>query len=237
MEQYKLDFINKIKQGAIDCFKKFGVLASLTLAQACLESDWGRSGLAKKSLNLFGIKWSKDCGFPSDEYDTKEFINNKWITVKAGFRRYKSYDESILDHAKLLINARYKPVIASKDYKEACKQIRDCGYATDPSYTQLLISIIEQYKLNQYDVVPVSIITKIITKILPTPTPQKTTITKVVTANGLNIRSSASSIDDKNVVGKFNINDAVEVISVDSSNWAKITYNSKDAFVSNKYLK
>lgn len=146
-----MEFIDKIVPGAIKAYKEYGVLPSLTLAQAILESNWGKSGLSTKSNNLFGIKWTASRGGAYDEYDTKEFVNGKWITVKAKFRKYSSWEESVLDHAVLLTLSRYKPVLAAKNYKEACTQVQKCGYATDPAYTQKLIGIIEKYGLNKYD--------------------------------------------------------------------------------------
>lgn len=141
-------FLDEVIPGAIQAYKKYGVLPSLTLSQACLESNWGKCA---PNYNLFGIKWSSGCGRDYQELQTKEYLNGKWITVLAKFRKYNSYAESIEDHAILLNKSWYAPVLKAKDYKEACKQVQSCGYATDPNYATQLIKIIEQYGLNKYD--------------------------------------------------------------------------------------
>jgi len=145
-------FIEKIAPGAVASFAKDQVLPSITIAQAILESAKGLSKLALECNNLFGIKWTMGCGHEGKLYPTKEYVNGKMITVNAYFRKYDSYAESIADHSQLLQNTRYKPVLASKEYKSACKQIQACGYATDPEYSQLLINTIEKYKLNLFDI-------------------------------------------------------------------------------------
>ncbi|MCX8129447.1 MAG: glycoside hydrolase family 73 protein [Clostridia bacterium] len=150
-------FIELVKDGAIKAFNKYKVLPSLTLAQAILESNYGQSGLSKRCFNLFGIKWKEGCGYDFEEFDTKECYRGEWTTVKARFRKYKSYDESIEDHAVFLTKTRYKPVLIAKDYKEAAIQVQKCGYATDPKYSDKLISLIEKYSLNQYDKVGLSL--------------------------------------------------------------------------------
>lgn len=143
-------FINAIKGQAIHDMKKYGILASLTIAQAILESGWGSSLLSIKGNNLFGIKstnWHGD----SVNMPTKEYINNRWIIVDDFFRKYNSWSESLADHTKLLLNPRYSNLVGERDYKRACDKIQKDGYATDPSYANLLISLIEQYKLYEYD--------------------------------------------------------------------------------------
>lgn len=143
----KKAFISAIKEGALKG-KSRNVLPSLTMAQAILESGWGRNA---PGYNMFGIKWSKDCGHEVQYLWTKEWNGKKYINVKAPFRKYKSYTESIDDHTDLLQALRYKPVRDAKDYKEACKQIKLCGYATSPTYTESLIKIIEENKLYEFD--------------------------------------------------------------------------------------
>lgn len=145
----KQDFINAIRQGAIDGYTKYKILPSLTMAQAILESGWGESHIQN---NLFGIKAGTSWNGKVAIRQTKEFINGKWITVNAKFRAYNSFNESIEDHAKLLgRNKRYQKVTQAKDYKQACYEVWKAGYATDPNYPQKLIKIIEQNNLNQYD--------------------------------------------------------------------------------------
>jgi hypothetical protein len=82
---------------------------------------------------------------------TKEWDGQKYITVRAPFRKYSNFTESIEDHTELLQSRRYEPVRKAPDYKEACKQIKLCGYATSPTYTENLIRVIEENKLYEYD--------------------------------------------------------------------------------------
>ncbi|WP_053071443.1 glycoside hydrolase family 73 protein [Clostridium novyi] len=93
------EFIQKIKDVAIETQKKYGIFASVTISQAILESGWGTSTLAQQYNNLFGIKALRDWTGETVNLDTKEYTNDGIITVKQPFRIYKSWRESILDHA------------------------------------------------------------------------------------------------------------------------------------------
>ena len=145
----KQEFIQEIAKYAQKHARKSGVLPSLTIAQAILESNWGKSTLSRDNKNLFGIKG------PGETYQTKEFINGKWITVAANFRTYDTFEGSVRDHNAMLKRMkRYAAVIGEKDYKKACHAIWKAGYATDPDYPQKLIAIIESFELNKYDQLP-----------------------------------------------------------------------------------
>lgn len=144
-----MDFIDSIKDAAILAQKQFGICASLTIAQAILESGWGKYAPGN---NLFGIKWTNECGYRSQMLATKEFINGKWQTIKASFRAYNSIADSLYDHAKFIMqNSRYGNLIGIKDYSTACRLIQQDGYATDPDYAEQLIKIIKENKLYKYD--------------------------------------------------------------------------------------
>lgn len=146
----KQDFINRVKNGAISGMSKYNVLASLTIAQAILESGWGGSTLSQNANNLFGIKATG-----SEPYvlmETTEYVNGKPVRVNAKFRKYNSWNESIEDHGRFLVqNSRYKNLIGVRDYKTACRLISQDGYATDPNYASMLIRLIEENNLNAYD--------------------------------------------------------------------------------------
>lgn len=133
--------------------QKNGVLASLTIAQAILESGWGTSELAQNANALFGIKADDRWGGRAYSKDTKECYDGvNYTTVTALFRAYDSWEESVGDHsAFLLAGSRYAAVIGEKDYKTACKAIKAAGYATAPDYAEKLISLIERYGLTAYD--------------------------------------------------------------------------------------
>lgn len=144
-------FIESTLQGAIEGYQRIGILPSVTIAQAILESSWGNSGLTKVSNNLFGIKGTSDWGYVL--YPTKEYLNGKWVSVDAKFCKYPTFTESISDHTEFLTASRYKPVLNAKTYQDQCSQLQKCGYATDPDYPAKLISLIEKYSLYMYDTV------------------------------------------------------------------------------------
>lgn len=147
----KSEFIDSIKAAALEGQRDFGILASLTLAQAILESSWGCSKLSLQANNLFGIKAFANWTGKRITLSTEEWHDGKKVTVNADFRAYDSRSESIADHARLLMGERYNPVRNCRDYKSACRSIYECGYATDPEYPKKLIAIIEQNKLYEFD--------------------------------------------------------------------------------------
>jgi len=133
-----------------------GVLPSLTVAQAILESGWGTSDLALKANALFGIKAGAAWKGPRMEKKTSEHIDGKQVEVTAAFRAYSSWEESVADHgAHLRGTARYKAVVGERDYKKACRAVHAAGYATAPDYADYLIRLIEQYGLTAWDAPPV----------------------------------------------------------------------------------
>lgn len=154
----KQEFINQVKDGAVRGWEKHSVLPSLTIAQACLESGFGQSKLAKEGNNLFGIKGSYKG--ESITISTKEYINDKWITIDAEFAKYPDQATSVEEHGAFFSSTNwrkenYKHVFGETDYKQAVKSIlkpvAEASYATDPSYSDKIISIIEQYDLTKYD--------------------------------------------------------------------------------------
>ena len=143
-------FLDKIGPMAAADMQKTGILASLTIAQAILESGWGKSGLTLKANNLFGIKGAYNGASVSCK--TQEWDGSKYITITAAFRKYPSWAESVADHSALFLRLdRYKNLRGCTDYKKACQYVREDGYATDPAYTTKLVQIIEAYGLTQYD--------------------------------------------------------------------------------------
>lgn len=138
-------YIKQYKDIAIKHQKKYGIPASITLAQGLLESSSGSSRLAREANNHFGIK----CG---SGWKGKT-IKHKAERGKECFRKYKNAEESYEDHSRFLKRDRYKPLFKLKtsDYKGWARTLRKCGYATDKKYPDKLISLIERYKLYQYD--------------------------------------------------------------------------------------
>ncbi|CAG7651624.1 glycoside hydrolase family 73 protein [Paenibacillus allorhizosphaerae] len=135
--------------------KKSGVPASITLAQAALESGWGRSELASVHYNFFGIK--KFDGDGHDKYVTyttkEQKADGTWITIDAKFRSYNSALEGFSDHSDFLLkNGRYKQVLQEKNPYAFANGLQAAGYATDQEYGYKLRSIMHQYNLLQFDV-------------------------------------------------------------------------------------
>ena len=143
-----------------------GILASVTIAQAILESGWGKSELATNAKNLFGMKcslsgntWSGSTWDGKSAYNvsTGEYYSGTYATVRRDFRRYNSWAESVADHSAYLNGAkngsklRYSGLKGQKDYRKAVQTIKDGGYATSPTYTTNLCAIIEKYNLTLYD--------------------------------------------------------------------------------------
>ncbi|TCD46747.1 hypothetical protein D3X11_00295 [Streptococcus sp. X16XC17] len=157
LEQGKADFLARIQQGALDGWYSNGILPSISAAQAILESGWGNSALGQApNYNLFGIKVSTDWTGGQVILPTKEYKDGKAIIVDAAFRTYSSWDESIRDHANFFTSTewrknRYQAVFGQRDYKSAAVALQAAGYATDPEYSNKLISVIERYGLYEWD--------------------------------------------------------------------------------------
>lgn len=150
--------------------KDLSILPSVTLAQAILESNWGKSELAIYGKNLFGIKASRDWSGPVYKKKTKEQKPTGEIyTVVADFRKYNSWAESILDHDKFFTSTpwrkkNYARVLEAKNYKVQAQALQTCGYATDLNYGKKLIQLIERLGLQQYDKGVEKYVTRDITK-------------------------------------------------------------------------
>lgn len=143
-------FFEKLKPYVIDDMMKSGILASLTAAQAFIESRMGNSGLTKECNNLFGIKGSYNGQFGM--YWTTEYYNGIKTRVRAAFRKYPSWHESIADHSAMFNRmARYKNLRGCIDYQKACIYVKQDGYATSPTYTKTLFDTINAYQLYAWD--------------------------------------------------------------------------------------
>lgn len=150
-------FLAEIAPVAQQLQEEFGILPSISIAQASLESDWGQSQLAAEYNNFYGIKTDSD---DPDEYvilPTKEFYDNKYHTVDQKFARYSSFQESMREHALLMQDGttdnqdRYKGVIEADNYQQAADQLVASGYATAPDYANSIKKVIERWNLNRYD--------------------------------------------------------------------------------------
>ena len=160
-------FIAKVGAMAKADMAKSGICAAVTVAQAILESGWGKSELAVNANNLFGMKknlsgntWKGSAWDGKSVYskDTKEVYASGPATIRADFRAYKDWQTSVNDHSAYLAGAkngsalRYKGLVGCTDYKKAAQIIKDGGYATAPDYVQKLCKLVEQYNLTKYNV-------------------------------------------------------------------------------------
>lgn len=140
------DYIERYAKVAINEREKYGIPASITLAQGLLESNVGDSRLSVESNNHFGIKCKRKCKgctcrnyVDDDVYDMFRVFNTVW--------------ESYREHSILLNGQRYKHLLKLDhlDFKAWAHGLKRAGYATDKKYAQKLIKIIETMKLYRYD--------------------------------------------------------------------------------------
>lgn len=138
-------YIEKYKFIAVAEMNANGIPASITLAQGLLESGNGNSDLAIQANNHFGIKCAGDWKGKSILKDDDE--------EGECFRVYNNAEESYKDHSEFLKRKRYAPLfeLRKDDYQAWAKGLKEAGYATNPKYPELLISLIERYSLHLYD--------------------------------------------------------------------------------------
>jgi hypothetical protein len=148
------DFINTVGEAARRSMRSTGVPASVTVAQAILESDWGRSRLTRQGNNLFGIKALNAPG-PAGvvTLSTWEHLNGSDVVVQAPFRAYHNLEESVTDHGLFFVrNKRYSGAMSvASDARAFARGIQDAGYATDPSYASKLVRLMDRYDLYRFD--------------------------------------------------------------------------------------
>lgn len=153
----KLEFIDKISEIAFENYKSYGILPSITIAQAILESGWGESTLSSQYNNLFGIKADERWSGDSVDIETKE---NYEDVIVGAFRSYKDINSSIKDHGKFLWeNERYSAngLFQAKSYKEQAQALENAGYSTAKDedgnliYGDKLIRVIQENNLMLYD--------------------------------------------------------------------------------------
>lgn len=174
-------FVNQIAGFAQQVAQEHGLYASVMIAQASLESGFGRSRLSTApNHNLFGIKGSYQG--QSVAMQTREYYSNTgWITITDHFKKYPSYEASLRDNARLLRRGTsWNPQFYSGTWVENTKSYRDATawlegrYATDPTYANKLNNLIQLYNLTQYDV-PSNGVTQPVPKPNPAPSPNPQT--------------------------------------------------------------
>ena len=143
-------FIGAVAPAAVAAQRKYGVPASVTIAQAIDESGWGQSNLAVNQHNLFGIKGTGPAG--SYQELTQEYENGQLVTSMSSFRAYNSPAQSVDDHGKLLATSGYyRRAMAVRGSPNAFASALTGVYATDPEYGPKLIRLMQQYDLYRYD--------------------------------------------------------------------------------------
>jgi flagellum-specific peptidoglycan hydrolase FlgJ len=159
MNELQSIFLKNAVPGALQSQRETGIPASITIAQAILESSnklgWGQSYLARKYNNYFGIKAIH--GAMPDSYvelETPEVVHGKTVVELARFARYLIPADSFKAHGRLLsISARYAPAMAVRnDPAQFAAQLQKCGYSTNPNYAQALMKLVAEFDLTQYDV-------------------------------------------------------------------------------------
>lgn len=151
-------YINAVAPMAIDAMNTYGVPASVSIAQSILESGWGESGLTVSGNAYFGIKcspngymspWQSTClDFPTQEWSARD----GYYWIHSYFRAYPNERASFMDHGLFLReNQRYASAFTTNNADDFIREVQRDGYATEPSYADLVINIMRSYDLYQFD--------------------------------------------------------------------------------------
>ena len=159
------EFVDWIGQLASEDMKTSGILASVTAAQAILESAYGKSELALDALNLGGMKaelsgntWPSAWDGRIYQKETAEQLDDgSYISIKADFRAYPSVAAYLADHSAYLRGAkkgtalRYEGIVGCMDYRTAFQILKNGGYATSHNYVDNLCRVVEKWNLTRFD--------------------------------------------------------------------------------------
>ena len=148
------DFVNMVWPHAQAASRATGIRAHFVVAQAALESGWGKHEIRRadggQSYNLFGVKAGRNWLGPVVEAVTIEYVNGVPQKTVEKFRAYGSYAEGFRDYAKLLLNnPRYAAVLEQQDAAGFARGLQRAGYATDPTYADKLTRILNGTTLRQ----------------------------------------------------------------------------------------
>lgn len=173
-----IEFIQKIAVYVVKEAKARGYkYPSAIIAQACLESGFGGSGLSAKYHNYFGMKCGSSWKGKSVNLATKEeFTRGTLTTISDNFRVYDSMEEGVKGYFDFINTKRYANLKDATSYEDYLNKIRADGYATSFVYVQSCMKLIRTYELNKYDNIKV-----IITDDKPkaTTTSKKKTVTEI----------------------------------------------------------
>jgi len=156
MADYKKIFMDKYADYIAKVCKAHNLLPSVGIAQAILESGWGRSGLTQKGNALYGIKATSNWKGKRMVCRTFEIINNERQDGPDCFRAYDTPFQSIEDYADFLQLSRYAKLKTTKDPYTYCVYLKQAGYATATDYVESLMGIIRDNNLTKYDVAAVT---------------------------------------------------------------------------------
>ena len=232
MTTQQKNFIEMIGNAVVSFYRDYGILPSLTIAQAIVGANWGKSGLSRDCHNYFGMKWSNGCGCDYKEYKTKEQKKDgTYITITARFRKYGSVSEGIKGYYEFLQYRRYQNLSGVTDYNKACDLIRQDGWATSLSYAQNLKNYIKQYSLDDYDLDVLGIVKRY-----------------TVTASAIKIREGAGTsfaqknakdctIAQRNILGKavYRKGTTIDVKELMTISVLEIWGRTEDGYVALKY--
>lgn len=148
------DFVARMRQHAQIAERATGIPAHFMVAQAALETGWGKAeprfADGRQSFNLFGIKAGKGWKGDTVEASTLEYVNGQQQRQTERFRAYGSYAEGFADYARLLTESpRYSAAVASRDGAGFARALQNAGYATDPQYAAKLEKIISSPALRE----------------------------------------------------------------------------------------
>lgn len=221
-QEFVYSYIEAYSEIAVSEMNRSNIPASITLAQGMLESNWGRSELAKNGNNHFGIKCGNNWTGPSFAWEDDEY--HKGNLVKSCFRVYDAVYQSFHDHSDFLSKKRYQFLFdySISDYHSWAKGLVKAGYATDPKYATKLITIIEKYGLYEYDNLY---------------NPQNSTTTIASSKKEINPLYNISYINNCKVVYSKKGDTAKSIGSIVGVSQRKILKYNKDLFHKNKKLK
>ncbi len=147
LSQNKDERIQQVVDAAKRTYPDQPHMAKLAAAQALLESgiasSRGPSGLARDHNNLFGIKGQGTAG--SVNMRTREVYNGQSVSIRDGFAKNATVEDSFQQHKNLMNKSRYRRVLGSQSFEQAAQEVKQAGYATDPNYSRSLISVYNQH--------------------------------------------------------------------------------------------
>lgn len=226
-------FINSIAPLIVKYAKQYGYhVASPIIAQACCESAYGKSTLASKYHNYFGLKCGSGWTGKSVNMSTREEYSSGLVTIRDNFRVYDSMEQGVIGYFEFLKYPRYSNLKSAKTPEEYLRLIKADGYATSSSYVNTNLNFINANNLRVWDssesVQPVTI--------------KATNYIGVVTATALKVRSSYSETAPEQTVGTppqtmlLKKNQAVIIQRESSNGWGELAVMT-GYWVSLKYIK